>query len=54
MTIRSCTIITSDGRTCWPDTDGILLDGVIRDLPCSDMGCSFGQEASSVNATGKS
>jgi len=30
--IRSGTVITGDGRTCLPDTDVVLVDGVVRDL----------------------
>jgi hypothetical protein len=31
--IRSGTVITGDGRTSLPDTDVVLVDGVVRDLP---------------------
>ncbi|MCA1703332.1 MAG: hypothetical protein LC808_08745 [Actinobacteria bacterium] len=52
--IRSCTVITSDGRTCLPDTDVILVDGVVRDLPHSDADQSFGQADLIIDAIGRS
>lgn len=41
--IRSGTVITGDGRASLPDTDVVLVDGVVRDLPHSDPDRSFGQ-----------
>jgi hypothetical protein len=46
--IRSGTVITGDDRTSLPDTDVILVDGVVHDLPHPDPDQSFGQTASST------
>ncbi|MGH8349551.1 MAG: hypothetical protein ACRES5_23770 [Pseudomonas sp.] len=51
--VRSGTLITGDGQTSLPDTDVILVDGIIRDLPRSDSDRSFGQVDLIVDATGK-
>jgi cytosine/adenosine deaminase-related metal-dependent hydrolase len=51
--IRSGTVITGDGRTCLPDTDLVLVDGVVRDLPRSDPSRSFGQADLIIDATGQ-
>ena len=49
--IRSGT--TGDGQTSLPDTDVILIDGVVHDLPHSDPDRSFGQADLIVDATGE-
>ncbi|MGH3812700.1 MAG: hypothetical protein ACRDUV_09635 [Pseudonocardiaceae bacterium] len=51
--VRSGTLITGDGQTSLPDTDVILVDGIIRDLPRSDSDRSLGQADLIVDATGK-
>ena len=44
--IRSRTVITGDSRSCLPDTDAILVDGVVRNFPRSDADRSFGRQTS--------
>jgi hypothetical protein len=51
--IRSNTVITGDGQTSLPDTDVVLVDGVVRDLPRSDSDRSLGQADLIVDTTGK-
>jgi hypothetical protein len=52
--IRSGTAVTGDDRTSLPDTDVILVDGVVRDLPHSDADRSFEQTNLIVDASGRS
>jgi hypothetical protein len=51
--IRFGTVITGDGQTSLPDTDVVLVDGVIRDFPRSDSDRSLGQADLIVDTTGK-
>lgn len=51
--IRSSTVITGDGQTSLSDTDVVLVDGVVRDLPHPDLDRSFGQADLTIDATGK-
>jgi N-acyl-D-aspartate/D-glutamate deacylase len=51
--IQSSTVITGDGHTCWPHTDVILIEGVVRDLPRSDPDRSFRQADLIIDATGE-
>jgi hypothetical protein len=49
----SCTVITSDGQTCLPNTDVIPVDGVVRDLPRSYADRLLGQADLIIDATRK-
>jgi cytosine/adenosine deaminase-related metal-dependent hydrolase len=51
--IQSGTVITGDGRTSLPDTNVVLVEGVVRDLPHSDPDRSFGQKDPIIDATRK-
>jgi cytosine/adenosine deaminase-related metal-dependent hydrolase len=51
--IQSGTVITGDGRTSLPDTNVVLVEGVVRDLPHSDPDRSFGQTDPIIDATRK-
>ena len=51
--LRSGTLITGDGQISLPDTDVVLIEGVVRDLPHSDVDRSFGQADLIVDPTRK-